>query len=182
MKKIIGLIILFFSSGFLKAELILNAGDFVLSQRIPLKYVGTACGGENIIPEIYWSDTSTNPDGSYAVMIEDLDKKDSLGFNITNWIVFNIPPESNTVYNKNLDQTDGLQSLNALQGTNSFGNVGYDGPCTGEADGIHRFQINLYKLNIPTLGVGIGAGRIEFENEVKNHLIEKTSAVGRYWR
>jgi len=67
-----------------------------------------------------------------------------------------------------------------VQGTNSFGRVGYSGPCP-PAGAPHRYVFRLYALN-RTLALRSGASADAFAAALRGHVLATATLVGRYSR
>lgn len=93
------------------------------------------CRGKNIAPTLHWTGV---PSGtvSFALTMTDYDAPVAGGFH--HWIVYNIPA--------NVDTLNGTSSY--TQGTNSFGFVGYGGPCPPATGQIHHYIFTLYALTV----------------------------------
>lgn len=91
------------------------------------------CGGKNIAPTLNWQGAPAGT-ASFALEVTDYDAPVAGGFH--HWIVYNIPAN--------------VQTLNGSspysQGTNSFGFVGYGGPCPPATGQIHHYIFTLYAL------------------------------------
>ena len=140
---------------------------FVQDQTIPARYT---CLGENISPAVTWTRV---PDGtqSFAVVMED---PDAPGGVFTHWLVYGIPATKSGLA-EGLP-TEAMLTGGILQGTNSFGTVGYRGPCPPRGS-THRYVLRVYALDgMPNLAGG--ADRETFDTIIKGHVLDvaKTSA------
>ena len=93
-------------------------------QPIPRQY---SCEGDNASPPMDWS---APPEGtqSLALIVHDPDAPDA---DFTHWLAWGIDP-----LDGGLDE--GAHPPN--EGTNGFGENGYDGPCPPPGDGAHRYE------------------------------------------
>ncbi len=91
------------------------------------------------------------------------------------WVMYNIPPKATTIYgnqpHKNVSH-DGT-----LQGVNSFGGVGWDGPDSYIQE--QELIFNLYALNTK-LDLPGGASHDDVEAAMKGHILEETRLTGRF--
>ncbi|MCD4701916.1 MAG: YbhB/YbcL family Raf kinase inhibitor-like protein [Candidatus Aegiribacteria sp.] len=91
------------------------------------------------------------------------------------WVMYNIPPKANTIYgnqpHKNVSH-DGT-----LQGVNSFGGVGWDGPENGMP--IQELVFRLYALNTK-LDLPGGASYHDVMDVMEGHILEEITLTGRY--
>lgn len=81
---------------------------------------------------------------SYAVTMFDPDAPTGSGF--WHWVSWDIPPA---------DTSLGTTALptGTVTGTNDAGTQGYLGPCPPAGDITHRYQITVYALDVPSLGL-----------------------------
>jgi Raf kinase inhibitor-like YbhB/YbcL family protein len=98
------------------------------------------CDLDNSSPELRWSDP---PEGtqSLALVAEDPDAPSGL---FIHWVVYSIPPSVRHL-------PAGVPSQESLpngirQGINSYGKLGYAGPCPPAGDRPHRYVFRLYAL------------------------------------
>ena len=66
-----------------------------------------------------------------------------------------------------------------MQGTTSFNDIGYGGPCP--PIGEHRYIFKGYALD-KKLTLGTGASRAELESAMEGHIIAKAELMGLYKR
>lgn len=124
----------------------LSSTSFQSGALIDKKYT---CKGDEISPQLSWSNV---PEGtkSLALIAMDYDApSEHLPlFNVTHWLVYNIPPQSTGL----AENTPPISPLpnGSLQGKNGIAGVfeqgtGYMGPCPPM--GTHRYFIRLYSLD-----------------------------------
>ena len=108
----------------------LNVRSIAFSQggHIPKKY---SCEGENINPPLeinrFPKETKT-----LAIIVEDPDAPRGI---FDHWLVWNLSP--NEPISENY--------IGGVSGRNSFGNIGYGGPCP--PSGSHRYYFKVYALD-----------------------------------
>lgn len=103
------------------------------------------------------------------------DDPDAVAGDWAHWIIFNIPGKCKGLpegMNKARELSDGTR-----QGTNDFGNIGWNGPCP--PPGTHIYYFRLYALNC-TLDLASGATKSELEDAIKGHIISKAIAEVKY--
>lgn len=91
------------------------------------------------------------------------------------WVIYNIPTSSrslreNMPYDTKL--TDG-----SLQGMNSWGKLGYGGPCP--PSGTHRYFFKLYALDT-VLELKFGANKSVLLPAMEGHILGYAELMGRY--
>lgn len=131
------------------------------------------CDGPNLSPDLHWS---TPPAGtkSYVIVMDDSDAP----FGFTHWLAYDLPrdaqglPEGASTSAKRLDH--------AAEGRNSFGNIGYGGPCppTGKP---HHYVFKVYALDAdPALPAGQDESQLVAA--IKTHVLAKGTLTGLYGR
>jgi Raf kinase inhibitor-like YbhB/YbcL family protein len=111
-------------------------------QRIPARFT---CDGEDVSPALEWS--KVPPDArELALLVEDPNKG---GSTFVHWIAWGILPPREAV-------PVAAEAGTLKQGKNSFGDIGYGGPCPPKGDPPHRYVFNIYALRTP-LGLPNGA-------------------------
>jgi hypothetical protein len=106
-----------------------------------LSQVYYQCGGDNISPDINWTDL---PDGTkyIGIVIWDPDAPKKGGW--YHWVIVNIPAEKGGVP----AGAGSPQSPNfriGIQFPNDYGEIGYGGPCPPPGE-IHHYRLTLYAL------------------------------------
>jgi Raf kinase inhibitor-like YbhB/YbcL family protein len=140
------------------------------NQLIPSIYT---CDGKNISPELGW-DKPSDKIKTFAIIVND---PDAPGGNFIHWIIFNIPDSilslpAEVTPIKNIPEEASL-------GTNSFGHIGYNGPCP--PSGTHRYFFRIYGLD-NSLKLEAGAEENDLVQAMKNHIIAEGELMGKYKR
>ncbi|MDO5835249.1 MAG: YbhB/YbcL family Raf kinase inhibitor-like protein [Methanobacterium sp.] len=140
---------------------------------IPPRY---SCEDVNISPPLNWdgSHLSIPSGGSIAIICED---PDSSGGTWIHWVIFNLPPETRSLPEMVMPR-EKLEN-GALQGVNSWGNIGFSGPCP--PSGTHHYYFKIYlldtKLDLPS-----GTSKEEVLKAMKGHIIDEGQLMGTYTR
>ncbi len=134
---------------------------------IPAKFT---CEGDNVSPELRWSDAPANTRG-YALIMDD---PDAPAGTFTHWVLFDVPAERSSL-------AVGAGTV-GVEGKNDFGRAGYGGPCPPRGHGPHRYTFTLYALDIASLKLKAGAGRREMEAALRSHILAQAKYLGRYER
>lgn len=142
----------------------LTSPEFHHGGAIPRRYT---CDGDDISPPLTWSGA---PDGAVSLALV-MDDPDARGF--VHWVVYNLDASA----------TGGLQTgwseTGEFQGTNSFGRVGYGGPCP--PSGEHRYVVRLLALD--TLLALEGAPRADdLLAAADGHVLAEARLEGTYRR
>ncbi|BAY30395.1 PEBP family protein [Nostoc carneum NIES-2107] len=150
----------------------IRSSAFFIGNTIPFKYT---CDGDNISPPIHWEDP---PQGtqSFALIVDDPDAPEKT---FTHWVVYNIPvdrrelPEGITPEPKIAN--------GGIQGQNSFGRLGFGGPCPPSKDGAHRYFFKIFALD-QLLDLPPGVSKEELLQAIEGHVLDKAEVMGRYAR
>jgi Raf kinase inhibitor-like YbhB/YbcL family protein len=148
----------------------LSSPVFTHKSAIPMKY---SCKGENISPELTWSDP---PNGtvSYGLIMDD---PDAPAGTWVHWVMYNINgklrglPESVPVEKK-------IANL-GVSGINSWSQYGYGGPCPPV--GTHRYFFRLYALDT-LLELKSGATKPDLIKAMQGHILAMAELMGTYTR
>jgi Raf kinase inhibitor-like YbhB/YbcL family protein len=130
---------------------------------IPKKYT---CNGDNIHPPLRYSEVPEDAK-RLVLIVADVDSYAGVW---VHWIAWNIHPDSETI-------SEGDLPPNIKQGVNSFGDIGYGGPCPRA--GRHRYFFRLYALD-ERFKIPEGLDWSEYEVEMAGHILEKAELVGYY--
>jgi Raf kinase inhibitor-like YbhB/YbcL family protein len=104
-------------------------------------YDQSGCKGQNISPDIEWSETPTETK-SIAVTIFDYDARDGKGW--SHWVVFNIPRDVLSLQ-EGASGTDKMPD-GATESLTDYGKPGYGGPCPPVGDTPHHYKMTVYAL------------------------------------
>ena len=103
---------------------------------IPVRYT---CKGADVSPPLQWENV---PPGTKSFVLIG-DDPDAPIRTWDHWVLFNIPPDTLGM-DENVSRIPELEN-GARQGRNSWGKIGYKGPCP--PIGTHRYIFHLYALN-----------------------------------
>ncbi len=106
---------------------------------IPRKY---SCDGQNVSPSLEWEGA---PGGTAAFALI-MDDPDARGF--VHWVLYNLTGSSSGL----LPEAVSASPDAPPQGRNSFGNIGYGGPCP--PSGTHHYRFTLYARSAPLQRAG----------------------------
>ena len=125
------------------------------------------CDGEDRSPEITVGGVNTSISKCLAIIVNDPDAPGGGGF--FHWIAWNI--ELVKLIPEQIPKTPGVTfPLKAVQGTNSFGNIGYNGPCPPYGQ-THRYFFKLYGLDT-LLSLPAGATKDELAAAMQGHVVQ----------
>jgi len=146
------------------ADLKLTSPAFDHHKAIPPRHSGD---GEDLSPALMWSGA---PDGTqaFAIVVHDPDAPLVDGF--THWVAYGIAGDANHVDEATSD---------VVQGTNSMGNAGYNGPAPPPGHGTHHYYFWVYALD-DDLDLEPGLDRRALIERIEDHVIEQARLVGTY--
>jgi Raf kinase inhibitor-like YbhB/YbcL family protein len=131
------------------------------------------CDGRNTSPRIEIKGLEAR---SLALVVEDPDAP--LGTFI-HWVIWNLEPAEVLPEGIPKDRVV-ARPVRAIQGTNSFGRIGYDGPCPPRGRP-HRYIFNVYGLD-SMLELKPGSSRDALERAMSGHILQQGKAVATYGR
>ncbi|MDB6122918.1 MAG: phosphatidylethanolamine-binding protein [Pedosphaera sp.] len=138
---------------------------FQENETIPKKYTADDA---NISPPLHIEDVPGNAK-SLAVVVEDPDAPTGT---FHHWVLFNMNPRTSDIHENSVP-------VIATQGRNDFGQTEYGGP--KPPSGEHHYFFNVYALDT-VLGLPRGTTAEEVEKEMKGHIIDQATLMGRYAR
>jgi Raf kinase inhibitor-like YbhB/YbcL family protein len=144
----------------------IKSPDFTNGGAIPRKF---SCDGENVSPALEWEGV---PEGAAALALI-VDDPDARGF--VHWVVFNMTAS----------KTGGLaEAISASpdappQGRNSFGKIGWGGPCP--PSGTHRYVFTLLALDEKLALPGTPTAD-QLRAAAAGHVLHEAVLTGKYKR
>jgi len=136
--------------------------------------VCTDYGGQDISPELNWSDVPANTK-SIALIFDDPDSTEGL---LNHWIVFNVPPSVNQLPEDAVGR--GVLPSGALQGKNGLKKIGYVGPCPPN-EPVHHYVFTVYALD-SLLDLDTGASKGEVVKAMQGHVLGHGHLTGVFQR
>jgi Raf kinase inhibitor-like YbhB/YbcL family protein len=136
---------------------------FEENDTIPRKYTADDA---NINPPLHIEDVPSGAK-SLALVVED---PDAPAGTFHHWVLFNMNPRTTDIKENSVP-------VIATQGRNDFGQLEYGGP--KPPSGEHHYFFNIYALDT-VLSLPRGAKSEELESEMKGHIVDQATLVGRY--
>lgn len=148
----------------------LSSAAFSQGGAIPTEY---SCDGEDQSPPLEWT---APPEGAESLVLI-MDDPDAPAGIWDHWVLYDLPPEAEEL-------PTGVQSVEersdgSRHGANSWGNVGYGGPCP--PSGTHRYFFRLYALD-RRLDLGSGASKADVLTAMEGHVLAESELMGTYSR
>ena len=146
----------------------LTSNAFASGQNIPSKY---SCLGREISPDLSWTGAPVATK-SFALILDDPDAP--MGTWV-HWVMYNIPATTNSL--SEAVPAGGQLSDGSLQGENSSGNLGYNGPCP--PSGTHRYFFKLYALDT-LLSLSSGVRKDQLLKAMDGHILAQGELMGTF--
>jgi len=162
--------------------------DTSLRERIrTFEVTSSAFGHGQPIPAEYTKDRSPDlewprgPEGcvSFALVCDDPDAPTNEPF--VHWVIFDIPADATGLPEGVSRKAKPPEAKGAVQGTNSFGRLGYDGPAPPPGHGTHHYRFQLYALD-RILDLQAGCTKADLLRALKGHVLSKGELIGTYSR
>lgn len=147
--------------------LLLQSADFAEGAAMPDVLT---CKGAGLSPALAWRGL---PTGAQSLALRVVDP-DAPSGPFTHWLAWGIDPAQTGLGRGVAEGDHGL-----MQGRNSFGDIGYGGPCPPAGHGLHHYIFTLYALDERPL-LPQGAGRDAFDDAIKGHILAATTLTGLY--
>lgn len=146
----------------------ITSPQFEDGAEIPAKYT---CDGEDISPPLQIENI---PQGTQSIALIG-DDPDAPGGTWVHWVVFNLPPDVREL-KENIPPDEELAN-GALHGRNSWGRLGYGGPCP--PSGTHRYFFKCYALDT-RLKQEAGIDKADLLRAMKGHILAEGRLMGTY--
>ena len=148
------------------AAFVLSSPAFHAGAMIPARFT---CDGKNISPPLRWTHV---PPRTRAFALR-LDDPDAPGGTFIHWTAWNFVAGA-------LALRAGAAEHWRLNGTNSFGRIGYGGPCPPHGS-THHYVFRLYALNV-RLTLRRGASPGQFAAALRGHVLASARLAALYRR
>ena len=155
--------------------LTIRSSAFANQARIPKRFTGD---GEDLSPELSWAGV---PDRAkeLALICDDPDAPTPEPW--VHWVIYKIPASA-TGLREHIPTAGSLsEPVGALQGVNSWSEIGYRGPAPPRGHGVHHYHFKLFALD-SALTVVAGADKKTLLTAMEGHIIAQAEWVGTYER
>ncbi|MBS2536292.1 YbhB/YbcL family Raf kinase inhibitor-like protein [Catenulispora sp. NF23] len=102
------------------------------------------CTGATTPPRLTWSGA---PAGTKSFAVEMFDPDAPTGSGFSHWRAWDIPATASTFGGQ------AAVPAGTVVGQNDFGDPRFDGPCPPTGDIVHRYQIRVLALDVPSIGL-----------------------------
>ncbi len=150
------------------AKLTVTSSAFEEGQPIPKQYTGE---GADHSPPLKW-DAPPEKTKSLALLVED---PDAPGGTFIHWIAFDLPADTRELAE---NASAGKMPEGTVQGTNSFGKTGYNGP-KPPAGKAHRYVFKVFALD-RKLDLDAKARHAQLADALHGHVLAEGELKGTY--
>ncbi len=157
-------------SGTATSGLTLDSPAFAQGEPIPRAYT---CDGDDISPPLTWTDPPADT-VTFALVMED---PDAPGGTWEHWVIFDVPGDASGL--PEAIPPEPRLPDGSVQGLNSWGRVGYGGPCP--PGGRHRYFFRLYALDT-RLELGADTTAAQLMEALEGHVLARAELMGVYSR
>ena len=147
---------------------VLSSTAFANGQPIPQAH---SCKGHETSPPLAWSEPPSGTE-SFALIADD---PDAPAGTWVHWVILNIPAATRGLKDRIPAQAQLFDG--SVQGKNSSGRVGYQGPCP--PSGTHRYFVRLYALD-GLLGVSSGVDKRGLLSAMEGHVLGQAELMGTF--
>ena len=151
--------------------LTVSSAAFAGDGTIPVRHSGL---GEDASPPLAWS----RPPGRTKALVVLCEDPDAKAGTWLHWLIYDIPASENGLP-QGIPRTEAAAG-GARQGRNSFGRLGWNGPCPPAGEE-HRYVFRLFAVS-KLLGLQPGAGREEALEAMKGWILARAELTGRFRR
>lgn len=148
-----------------EVKMIISSPAFVNNAAIPSQYT---CDGNNVNPPLTIAEMPVAAQSLVLIM----DDPDAPAGTWVHWTIWNIDPKITEI-------AENSAPLGAVEGTTSFGQIGYGGPCPHS--GRHRYFFKLYALDTK-LDLSPETDKSQLEKAMSGHILAQSELVGLYQR
>lgn len=149
----------------------LQSTAFSNNEAIPTRFT---CDGDDVSPSLTW-DNSPEHTATFALIVDDPDAPSGT---FTHWVLYDLPADVHQLP-EHMPTTE-QPGTGGVQGKNSFGKIGFGGPCPPAGDP-HHYHFKLYALDT-SLGLKPGASKDDVLDALQHHVIGQAELVGLYQR
>jgi Raf kinase inhibitor-like YbhB/YbcL family protein len=135
------------------------------------------CDGEDKSPPLEIHGIENSVSKSLALIMSDPDAPGGKGF--VHWLMWNM--ELVSVLPESIPKAPEIRfPISALQGRNTFGQIGYSGPCP-PAGQTHRYDFKVYGLDT-ILALPAGSGKDDLLKAMAGHVVQYGETSVQYGR
>ena len=155
--------------------LTIRSSAFANQARIPKRFTGD---GEDLSPELSWSGVPATAK-ELALICDDPDAPTPQPW--VHWMIYKVPATASGLHERSPTTGSLSEPVGALQGVNSWSEIGYRGPAPPRGHGVHHYHFKLYALDT-VLAVAAGADKKTLLAALEGHVVAQAEWVGTYER
>jgi hypothetical protein len=155
--------------------MVITSTAFGANQKIPRQYSGE---GRDASPPLGWSGVPAQA-RELALIVDDPDAPRAEAW--VHWVIYQMAVTVAGLPEAVLTSEKLTTPPGALQGRNSSGKIGYQGPMPPPGHGVHHYHFKLYALDA-ALGLKPGADKKALEAAMAGHIVAQAELVGTYER
>ncbi len=153
----------------------LSSKAFADTEEIPLVHACTLKGGNNISPDLAWTDVPDKT-AKFALIVDDESRPCGTGASACkHWQVYNIPADIPV-----FEEGQSIRDIaGVVQGVNWDLTSNYAGPCPPNE---HVYTFTLYALSesVPIIEEGVGLTRSQFQGRFEEHILGSATLRGSF--
>ena len=157
----------------------LTSTAFKDGEVVPAKYAGAhpgrSCGGDNVSPQLSWSNAPEKTKSFAMVMT---DPEGGRGLGSVHWVAYGIPA-SKTAF---AEGEASAPPKDHVGGKNNIGTNYYFGPCGPPQDSLHHHIFMLIATDLAPDALPPGLSRDELMEKLRGHALAPAAIVGKYSR
>jgi Raf kinase inhibitor-like YbhB/YbcL family protein len=148
---------------------------FANNEKIPVRYTAD---GQDVSPVLTWTDVPTAAQ-ELALVCDDPDAPTPEPW--VHWVIYKISPQSIGLPENVAKTPMPPNPAGAIQGKNSWGDVGYRGPAPPQGHGVHHYHFKVYALD-QKIDLPAGADKTTLLSAMQGHVLAEGELVGTYER
>ena len=153
----------------------LHSVAFTEGATIPRRYTGD---GEDLSPPLAWEGLPAAT-RELAMIVDDPDAPTSEPW--VHWVIYNVPATQEGLIEGVPPVPRPKAPRGSIQGRNSWGALGYQGPAPPKGHGVHRYFFKLYALD-KALELHEGADKHVLLKAMDGHIVAESELMGTYER
>jgi len=152
-----------------------RSSAFKGGQPIPAKY---SQDGENLSPPLRFDDVPAEAK-ELVLIVDDPDAPRAEPW--VHWVLYKVPATVDSLPEGVPVSPRPSRPAGALQGRNTSGNAGYDGPAPPKGHGVHHYHFKVYAVD-QELNLRPEADKKSVFAAIEEHILDQGELVGTYER
>ncbi len=153
----------------------LRSVAFAEGEPIPRRYTGD---GEDLSPPLSWEGLPAAT-RELAMIVDDPDAPTSEPW--VHWVIYKLPATQEGLKEGVAPVPQPKSPPGSIQGKNSWGSLGYQGPAPPRGHGVHRYFFQLYALD-RGLELPEGLDKAGLLKAIRGHILAQAELKGTYQR